>query len=106
MQACFQELSVENTPLQLRDETLALARVLKLPCRDVLKLCSPCSQKMNTNEQHKPPVQPMQKHWLRRRLMHVSGGKLCSYLPKIKPAASQKQLYVRRPGELVSSRTY
>jgi hypothetical protein len=106
LQACFQELSAENTPLQLRDETLALARLLKLPCRIVLKLGSPCSQEMNTNKQHKPPVQPMQKHWLPRQLMHVLGGKLCSWLPKIKTAASQKQLYVRRHGELVRSRTH
>lgn len=106
MQACFEELSAEITLLQLRDETLALARLLKLPCRDVLKLCSPCSQEMNTNKQHKPPVQLMEKHWLRRQLMYVSGRKLCSCLPKIKPAPSQKQLYVRRHGEVVRSLTH
>ena len=106
MQACFQELSAENTPLQVRDETLALARLLNLPCRDLLELRAPCSQEINTKKHHKPPVQPMQKHWLRRQLMHVSGGKPCSCLPRIKPAASQKQLYVRTPGEIVRSRTH
>jgi hypothetical protein len=106
MQTCFQELSAENTPLLQRDETLALARLLKLPCRNVLKLGPPCSQEMNTNKQHKPPVQPMQKHWLHRQLMHLSGGKLCSWLPKIKPVQSQKQLYVQRPGKVVRSRTH
>jgi len=106
MQACFKELSAENTPLQLRDETLVLARVFNLPCRDVLELRASCSQKMNTKKKPKPPVQPMQKHWLRRQLMHVSGDKLCSCLPKIKPATSEKELYVRTPAKLVRSRTH
>ena len=106
MQVCFEQLSAENTPLQLRDETLALARFLNLPSRDVLELRAPCSRKMNTNKQHKTPVLPMQKHWLRRQLMHVSASKLCSCLPKIKPAASQMELYVRTPAKLVRSRTH
>lgn len=106
MQACFKELSVENPPFQLRDETLVLARLLNLPCRNVLELRASCSQEMHTNKRLKPPVQPMQKHWLRRQLMHVSGDKLCSCLPKIKPAASEKQLYVKTPTELVRSWTH
>lgn len=103
MQASFDELSEQTTPLQVRDETLALARLLSLRCKDVVKLHQACSADLNARTE---PRSSLQGHWLRRQLMYVSGGKLCSFTRKIKSATSQRQLYVEAPRNVVRSRTH
>ena len=103
MQPCFGELREQYTPLQVRDETLALARVLNLPCKDLVNLRGACFQELKTNTEHAPSVQ---KHWLRRQPVHILNGKLGTFIPKVKSAASQKQIYLETVPEGVRSRTY
>jgi hypothetical protein len=103
MQACFQELNVENTPLQQRDETLALARVLNLRCKDVVNQQQAGSPDLNSRRE---PRSLLQTHWLRRQLMYVSAGKLCSFKQEMKSAASEMQIYVQVPHNVVRSRTH